>query len=67
MRRKIYEIILNSIFREARIMLRHTPKVKVNNFVNPADKNSFPTSVNESVVEGLGMADDDYDEEEGGM
>ena len=60
MRRKIYEIILNSIFREAQVMLRSTPKVKVNNFVNPADKASFPTSLNESV------ADDDYDEEEGG-
>ena len=61
MRRKIYEIFLNSVFREAQVMLKYTaefpaPKMKV--------KNSHKTSINEStnIVDGQ----DDYDEEEGG-
>ena len=56
MRRKIYEIILNSIFREAQVMIRKSAdfpkkaKSKIG-FMNPVSeelKQSMPTSVNES-------------------
>ena len=58
MRRKIYEIFLNSVFREAQVMLKYTAEFPVPSQKSKI-KHSMPTSVNESNV-------DDYDDEEGG-
>lgn len=59
MRRKIYEIFLNSVFREAQVMLKYTAVFPVPSRKSKI-KNSVQTSVNDSIV-------DDYDDEEGGV